>query len=332
MRRLSLFAGAALVLAACPGPSVDCRVGADCASGVCRSDGTCAPVDAGVGGGGGDLGGGAGGGGGGMGGGGGTGGGTGGGAQEDGGTPDAGTDAGMPVGCQPNRDGVVQRNEIFLQPGLRATFLTSGSATFDTAGTAQADGGRFWDFSGPLSGDASRLVETRSLQGTWFESEYPDAGYYTELGQGTDLLAVFGATSDGLYLQGVVSTTDDLFSTRVRYAPWVKVLQFPLRAGDTWSTTTSVSGRFNGVVLGIQSETYSAQVDRVGDAKTPYATFGSLRVRTVMSRTINFVPTLTLRTYQWVTECFGTVATVQSQDNETSTEFTNAKEVRRLAP
>ncbi|MCC6337740.1 MAG: hypothetical protein IT380_27575 [Myxococcales bacterium] len=323
MRCLSLFACAAL--AGCPGPSVDCRVGADCASGVCRSDGTCAPVDAGVGGsGGGETGGG-------TGGGGSSGGGMGGGSG-DGGTPDGGTDAGMPVGCQPNRDGVVQRSEIFLQPGLRATFLTSGAATFDTAGTAQADGGRFWDFSTALSGDASRLVETRSVQGTWFEAEYPDAGYYTELGQGTELLAVFGATPDGLYLQGVVSTTDDLFSTRVRYSPWVKVLQFPLRSGDTWSTTTSVSGRFNGVVLGIQSETYASQVDRVGDAKTPYATFGSLRVRTVMNRTINFVPTLTLRTFTWVTECFGSIATAQSQDNETSTEFTDVKEVRRLSP
>ncbi|GMU60615.1 MAG: hypothetical protein AMXMBFR34_23780 [Myxococcaceae bacterium] len=327
MRCLSLFACAAL--AGCPGPSVDCRVGADCASGVCRSDGTCASVDAGVGGGGGSETGGGTGGGGSSGGG--MGGGSGGGSG-DGGTPDGGADAGMPVGCQPNRDGVVQRNEIFLQPGLRATFLTSGSATFDTAGTAQPDGGRFWDFSVARPGDASRLVETRSVQGAWFEAEYPDAGYYTELGQGTDLLAVFGATPDGLYLQGVVSPTDDLFSTRVRYSPWVKVLQFPLRSGDTWSTTTSVSGRFNGVVLGIQSETYASQVDRVGDAKTPYASFGSLRVRTVMNRTINFVPTLTLRTFTWVTECFGSIATAQSQDNESSTEFTSVKEVRRLSP
>jgi hypothetical protein len=70
----------------------------------------------------------------------------------------------------------------------------------------------------------------------------------------------------------------------------VKVLQFPLRAGDTWSTTTSVSGRFNGIALGVQSETYVSQVDRVGDAKTPYATFESLRVRTVMDRTIVLFP------------------------------------------
>lgn len=323
MRRLVFVISAAvLVLAACPGPTVDCRVGADCASGVCNSDGTCAPVaDAGVGGG---LGGGA-------------GGGNGGGDAQDAGEADGGVDAGqpdagMPAGCQPNHDGVVQRSEVFFQPGLRATYLVSGSATFDTAGTAMADGGRAWDFSAALTGDASRLVETRPLTGTWFESEYPDGGYYTELGQGSDLLAVFGTTPDGLYLQGVVSPTDGFTSTRVRYTPWVKVLQFPLASGDSWSTTTSVSGRYLGVVLGIQEETYQSSVDRVGDATTPYAKFPSLRVRTVMNRTINFVPTLTLRTFSWVTECFGTIATVQSQDNETSTEFTSVKEVRRLTP
>lgn len=327
MRRLVfLTCSAVLMLAACPGPTVDCRVGADCASGVCNSDGTCAPVvDAGMGGG---LGGG-------------VGGGTGGGDMQDGGDtdagvdagqPDAGTDAGMPVGCQPNHDGVVQRSEVFFQPGLRATYLVSGSTTFDTTGAAMADGGRAWDLSGALSGDASRLVETRSLTGTWFESEYPDGGYYTELGQGTDLLAVFSTTSDGLYLQGVVSPTGGFTSTRVRYSPWVKVLQFPLQAGDSWTTDTSVSGRYLGVVLGLQDETYQSTVDRAGDATTPYAKFPSLRVRTVMNRTINFVPTLTLRTYSWVTECFGTIATVQSQDNETSTEFTSVKEVRRLSP
>lgn len=324
--RLSLLSCfAALSLAACPGPQVDCRVGADCASGVCRSDGTCAPASTGGGTGGGVAGGGAGGGA--------MGGGTGDDGGMDAGVPDAGTpDAGMPVGCLPNRDGIVERSEVFFQPGLRATYLVSGQAGFDTAGTAQADGGRAWDFSGALAGDASRLVETRSLVGTWFEAEFPDAGYYTELGQGSDLLAVFAATADGLYLQGVVSPTDGLFSTRVRYTPAVKVLQFPLKAGDTWQTDTSVSGRFSGAVLGFQDESYVSAVDRVGDATTPYATFPVLRVRTVMDRTINFIPTLTLRTFSWVTECFGTVATAQSRDNETATEFTQVKEVRRLAP
>lgn len=48
-------------------------------------------------------------------------------------------------------------------------------------------------------------------------------------------------------------------------------------------------------------------------------------------RTVGAVPTVT-RTYAFVTECFGTVATVVSRPNELSDEFTATSEIRRLAP
>ncbi|MFT3708398.1 MAG: hypothetical protein QM817_12160 [Archangium sp.] len=325
------------LFSACPGPAaVDCRVGADCASGICLRDGTCAPVqsDAGSGGGGGTTGGGTGGGvtgGGTTGGGGATGGGstTGGGGAMGGGT--GAGDAGM-MGCLPNQDGTIERSEVFFQPGLRATFRTSGAATFDTRG----DGGVFWDFTGALSGDTGRLVETKPITGQWFEAEYPDAGYATELGQGTDLLGVFSATSDALYLHGVVSSTDGTTSTRLKYTPWVKVLQFPLTNGAQWTTNSNVTGRYNGFIIGFnlprQDEEYTMAVDRAGTAVTPFAAFPVLRVRTTMVRSLNFVPSITIRSYNWNTECFGTVATVTSQNNETSAEFTSAAEVRRLSP
>jgi hypothetical protein len=313
---------------------VDCRVGADCASGICLRDGTCQPetTDGGTGGGttgGGQGGGSAQGGGGGSA----TGGGTGGGTS-DGGVTDAGVpDSGVPVGCLPNRDGRIDRNEVFFQPGLRATYRISGAATFDTRGT---DGG--WDFTGALNGDASRLVETRALAGQWFEADFPDAGYVTELGQGSDLLGVFSATSDALYLQGVVSPADGATSTRIRYSPWVKVLQFPLRSGDSWQTDSTVSGRYNGLVIGIatplQDELYQMNVDRMGTATTPFASFDVLRVRTTMTRSFPFTvfPNIVIRSFSWNTECFGTVAAVTSTNNETSTDFTSAAEVRRLSP
>lgn len=330
----SLFA---LFLTACPGPvTPDCRVGADCASGVCRGDGTCAPiatVDAGhdagttsddAGAQGTDAG------------------------HDAGAMSDAGFDAGMPIGCQPNHDGTIERSEVFFQAGLRATFKISGAATFDTAGTAAADGGRRWDFTPALTGDTSRLVETKPLQGEWYESTFPDAGYVTELGSG-GLLGVFGTTADGLYLQGVVSPAMGSSQTKVTYDPWVKVLQFPLVAGASWTTETTVSGEYEGKIIGtfatvgvfglpFQKETYTSSVDRSGDAVTPFSTFPSLRVRTVMERytriyTLNpWTKFLTLRTFSWNAECFGTVATVSSTDDETATEFTSAAEVRRLSP
>ncbi len=254
----------------------------------------------------------------------------------------------MPVGCQPNNDGVIERDEVFFQPGLRATFKTSGPARFETAGTPAADGGRQWDFTAVLAGDTSRLVETKPLTGEWYESNFPDGGYVAELGQGSTLLGVFSTTNNALYLQGVVSPTASSTGTEMHYSPWVKVLQFPLQAGGSWGATSTVSGKYQGFTIGnaafgtglpFQEENYTSTVDRAGDALTPYAntSFRALRVRTVMIRSTRvytlsqWMPILTLRSFNWNAECFGTVATVTSTNNESSTEFADAGEVRRLS-
>jgi hypothetical protein len=232
-------------------------------------------------------------------------------------------------GCLPNQDGTITRAEVVTGPGLRATFRISGQVPFDTAGLGTPDGGRVWDMTTMLAGDVNTLVETESIRGRWFESNYPDAGYVVPLGQGSDLLGVFASTPDGLFLLGAAAPTNSTLPTRLTYTPPVKVLQFPLRAGDTWSTTAVVSGVFNGTpfttipgVLGYTTQTYSSSVDRAGTALTPYSPFPVLRVRTSMEQTVAFNPlgATSFRQYQFVTECFGTVATVRSRDLETSTE------------
>lgn len=341
----------AVLASACGGtnpPQPECRVGADCASGVCSSQGIC-QVSSTDGGAGGQAGGGSATGGGSTAGGsagGSVAGGSAGGSTIGGGTATAGGSAGgsgggTPGTCVPNFDGTITRSEVVTGPGLRATFRVSGNnATFDTAGTASADGGRVWDLTTNLIGDMNVLVETQAIQGQWFESYYPDAGYVVPLGQGSDLLAVFTSNADGLFLLGSASPADGTFATRLVYTPPVKVLQFPFHAGDTWSTASAVSGLASGVslvttpgIIGYTTDTYTSTVDRTGTAVTPYAQFPVLRVRTTMERVVTFnaFGNTSFRQYQYVTECFGTVATIRSQDKETSTEFTNAKEVRRLS-
>jgi hypothetical protein len=316
-------------------PMPDCRVGADCASGVCTGEGKCAAVvDAGHAGG---SAGGA------------TSGGSAGGAAQAGGSASAGgaaggTSAGGSAGsCLPNHDGTITRAEVITAAGLRATFKVSTETPFDTSGVGLPDGGRFWDFTQPLTGDMNTLVETQPIVGQWFESKYPDAGYVVPLGQGSDLLAVFASNTDGLYLLGTASPSDGTFATALVYSPPVKMLKFPMQANDTWTTTSAVLGKVNGVsmvsipgILGYTTDTYTSTVDRTGDVLTPYASqrFPVLRVRTVMERAVTFnqLANTSFRQFQFVTECFGTVATVRSKDAETSTEFLTAKEVRRLAP
>ena len=319
-----------LTLLACTPPEVGCRVGADCATGVCRSDGTCAPspdagADAGVGGGAaGGVGGGSGGG---VGGGtGGAGGGSGGGSG--GGTGGAGGGGIGPV-CSPNNDGIITRAEMPLGAGLHATFRVGNNTTFNSAGT-NTDGGFTWDFTVALSGDKAVLVDTQPLAGKWFESKFAGATYAVPLSSSDTLLGVFEVAPDGLLLRGVVSPADSTSATELTYTPPAKLLSFPMSNGTSWTSTSTVAGRLNGVIW-TQTEKYDSIIDKTGAALTPFAQFPVLRVKTVLTRTVGFIPTVT-RSYLFVTECFGTVATINSNSGETQSEFSSAAEVRRLSP
>jgi hypothetical protein len=326
MRILLIWIGVAMLAWGCGGDGPACRVGADCASGVCRTDGTCLPLveepDAGMDGGG-DLDDDA------------DGGRDGG--QEDGSDDDyaddyADGDSGDGgLTCLPNHDERIERVEVPIRAGLRATFRVSGLADWDTAGTQQADGSRSWDLSGDLAGDHHVLAELSELTGSWFAPEFPEASYVSRLREDEDLLGVFQATDSALLLLGVVSPDDGPLRTELSFDPPVVVFAFPLQVGQTWSSATTVSGWASGAISYYQ-EDYESQVDARGELDTPYAAFDVLRVRTQMTRTINLVPVSKTISYFFVAECFGTVAAVRSREFETGPEFTRAAEVRRLAP
>ena len=154
-RSLALVFALSLLASACAASKSDdaCSVGADCASGACGADGRCAPVtqvDAGH-----DA------------------------APADGApsdaaddarsdaAPDARADVGT-TGCTPNGDHMIEPAELPLGPGLKATYRVATKATVSTAGTAQPDGTRRWDFSTPLAGDKDVLVNTLTPTGAWW--------------------------------------------------------------------------------------------------------------------------------------------------------------------
>ena len=59
-------------------------------------------------------------------------------------------------------------------------------------------------------------------------------------------------------------------------------------------------------------------------------------MRIDLTRTIPYdggeIPAFTTRTYAFVTECYGNVASMVSGFNEVQEEFTRAAEIRRIAP
>ncbi|MBW2702056.1 MAG: sodium:solute symporter family protein [Deltaproteobacteria bacterium] len=318
-----------LAMSACGSEGPECRVGADCISGVCLSDGNCQLAeDGGEHDGGSDAGeeqdgasdgadeiaDGA--------------------TEEDGGqdAADAGGDEG-PTACLPNHDGIIERREVGMAAGLRATFRVASGATWDTTGAIQADESRIWDMDVALAGDHAVLVELGDPVGTWFAPSFPAADYTSRLRDDEDLLGVFQVTEDALLLLGVVSPDEGLYRTELAYDPPVEVLRFPLQEGAAWFTESSVSG----VALGVPSyysEDYDCQVDAAGVLSTPYADFDVLRVRTVLSRTLG-MSVSEIRSFAFVTECFGTVATLAGPESylpDGEVEFSDLAELRRLAP
>lgn len=290
----------------------DCRVGADCPSGVCRADGTCAtPRDAG----GGDA------------------------PIEPSDAPpdvpiemnDAGdVDAGGRV-CSGNHDGVVSRDEVPLRAGLRATFRIAEGAAVSTSGSTSG-GVRTWDYTGSYPGDADVLVELQAPGASWWAAEFPTASHAARLAQSSTNLGIFQITDDALLLLGVASPEPGTFTqTLLTYEPPVTVLAFPLENGDTFSTTSTVSGQAAGVVV-FYTETYSSVVDAAGMLRTPFGNIDALRVRTEMTRTSGLVTLTSQRQFTFAGECFGIAAVITSGPFETEVEFTTASEIRRLAP
>ncbi len=231
--------------------------------------------------------------------------------------------------CQPNHDGTITRDEVPIEVGLSAKFLAATDATVSTAGTMQ-NGTRTWDLTGALPGDHLSLLETQSTAGTWFAGTFPAATYAARLSETETLLGVFESSTPALSILGVVSPEDGLYKTELSYDVPVPVLQFPLAEGAAWSTDATATGLAQGIFV-TYIEEYETTVDARGELLTPFATFDVLRVRVDLTRWIGAVPTTT-RQYVFVTECFGSVATIVSQPNETEIEFTDAAEVRRLSP
>jgi hypothetical protein len=308
VRRSSIAIALAISTAfACTsGDGRECRVGADCASGVCTAEGACVrgaapgddasnppPV------------------------------------SDDGGddaSSDAGKDATLP-GCTPNHDGTITQAEVPLAPGLRATFRVAQNEDVSTAGTTGPNGKRIWDLSGALPSDANVLVETLPVAGKWYAGTFPNASYATRLAASSDLLGVFETSGTALLLRGVASPDDGIQKTELTNSPAVTVLAFPLKDGTTWTSDVNVSGTAAGFAAAY-AEKYESKVDATGTMKTPLGTFEVLRVNVLLTR--NF--TMTTRTFAFVTECYGTIATITSGANEPTVEFTHAAEVRRIAP
>jgi hypothetical protein len=303
--RLVLF----LCVASCAASTDFCRQDEDCAPGLCV-DGVCRqPVGAGS---------------------------DGGAAQDlalvphdlllppipDGWSPDA-----LAASCKLNNDGTITRSEAPFMVGLGGLFAVNPAGTTVSVTTTPSTSG--WDYSAAQSGDEKFFSELQSPTGNWWSSDFPTATYAEFSDSSASTLGVYRATATSLELLGLVSTQNGLTATELTYATPIPVLQFPLSVGSTWTASSGVSGLAQGVGFAA-NETWTFTVESRHTTKVPAGSFDTLRLRIDYRQTYGFLVTTRI-TYIHLAECYGAVARLRSLDNETSGNFTQAAEYRRLS-
>ncbi|MGZ3443148.1 MAG: hypothetical protein ACXVDD_26685 [Polyangia bacterium] len=296
----------ALVLAGCGGDKSGCRVDDDCAVGQVCVVGQCrALVGADLSGAAADLGG----------------------ADfatpiPDGWNPDA-----LAATCSFNGDGTITRAEEAFTIGLGALFAVNAPGT--TVPVDNVPHAGIWDFSAPVSSEAKQFDQLVDPSGQWWAADFPTASYGERIDDGQQAYGVFRVGSDKLEMLGVVSDQSGLNRTELTYTTPIVVLQFPMSVGTTWTSESDVSGVASGVAF-FAHEKYIFAVGQRGTTKVPAASFDTLRLK--MSYTQTYGALVTTRiSYLHLAECYGAVARVRSKDNETSADFTQAAEYRRLA-
>ncbi len=280
----------------CGGGESLCALDSECESGFCRADGTCGPA-----------------------------------SDMDAMPTPTDMNDGATALCTPNHDGALTRSEVPLAAGKMANFRIATDASFTTAGTANGDGTRTWNLDLALAGDADQAIVLGDPAGQWWQASFPTASYAVRLAEGSNLLGVFQFTDTQLTLLGVVSPDPGSFRTELAYDPPATILELPVQTGATWTSTSTISGLAQGTATAY-TEVYDATVDVAGTMTTPYGDFPVVRVATDLDRTSFGAPLASTRSFSWMSECFGSVANVTSQDFETSQEFDDPAEVRRLIP
>lgn len=228
--------------------------------------------------------------------------------------------------CSTNMDGVIDDTETPLVPGLGGIFVTNPGGT--TVAVQLKPTGGVWDYTAAPPGERKVFDQLRSPAGTWWAAEFPTATHAQRLDDNQPFWGVYRASSTALELLGVASETGGLQKTLLKYDTPIKVLTFPLAQDSQWTSESDVSGTAQGVFFAAR-EKYTFSVDARGTTKVPLGQFDTLRLRIDYRQSYGLYVTTRI-TYLHLAECWGAVARIRSKDNESSADFTEAAEYRRL--
>ncbi|PIE17603.1 MAG: hypothetical protein CSA65_08225 [Proteobacteria bacterium] len=234
------------------------------------------------------------------------------------------------VSCLPNNDGVIDLNEVAFLPGLALTYRTNKPGTtvaVDVAGKTVNDALE-WDFSARDGVTFTTALE--EVKSQWWAPIFPNASHAVPSDPSGKTLQVVQVDGDRLLLLGLVSRDKDV--TRLVYDTPVLFLRFPLKVGDSYSTTAqALDGKLDGLPIATE-DTYTVTIDALGTVRLPFVKLSkTLRIRVdVETKAVGGVKN-SVKQVQWFHECYGEIARVVSKTGETQADFTQATEFRRLS-
>ena len=226
--------------------------------------------------------------------------------------------------CWPDHNGQVDLTEVPVLPEVNQNYLKANDVVVDTSGED-------WDLIPSLMDEQLISVRLEIIDDQWFAPTFPEATYVAPIAGEESLLGVYEVTQTQLLLRGVVSESEEPhLKTELTYRPPAIIMNFPLRTGDSWESTSTITGLYP---LGVAYyfETHESEVDAQGMMNTPLADFEVMRVNSQLTRTIGLIVT-TRRNHFYLAECFGVIASITSHDDEPNRLFSEAAEIRMITP
>jgi hypothetical protein len=229
--------------------------------------------------------------------------------------------------CVPNRDGQITADELPIALGATVTYYVGTNRTIAQTGTS-------WKLDEELREDDVVELGPVGLGSQWYAALFTSGQFVVDAGSGLD--GIYHQDAQALWLDGIASHDESPAGgkTVVVYSPPVAVLRFPVVAGQSFTTTTALTGAtINGLPFNGTDE-LTVEVIGSGTLLVPYVEFSPvLRVRTHALRKANAggVPAVGRRTTIFLFECFGEVTRAESRQDETNPDFTSAAYLRRFA-
>jgi hypothetical protein len=225
--------------------------------------------------------------------------------------------------CVPNRDGAITADELPIALGATLAYYTGANRTIDQT---LHDGA--WRFAEERADDQVVEVGPVALRDQWYAASFPSGQFVVDAGTGID--GIYHQDTQALWLDGTASHAETP-KTLVVYQPPLAVLRFPVTAGDSFTTTvTLTNATINGLPFNGEDD-FAVTVRASGRLDLPYVRFSpALEVQTQAVRRSGTTMT-SRRTTLFLFECFGEVTRAESKPDETNPDFTTAAYLRRFA-